>query len=187
MKAWVQVVAVLMIVCLHESASAQTSDPGRELVDLFADMCFSRFPDDAALTEGAAKRQLAAMSQDQVKRYLHSDPGHGWLLKTADGLYAITIEDPPYHACAVRRFYGTVPNFELPYQSQLSTWAAKNHIGPLTSFPPQSQVENGYSIHADMKGVTGPDGKPQQLFMEIVTTYTGGQIEVRLVRQIPQK
>ncbi len=185
MKAWVQVVAVLLIFCLPESASAQTPDPGRELADLFADMCFSRFPDDAALAEGAAKRQLAAMSQDQVKAYLHSDPGHGWFLKTADGSYAITIEEPPYHACAVRRFYGTAPNFQQPYQSQLSAWAAKNNIGPLTNFPPESQVDNGISIHADVKGVTGPDGKPRQLFIAIVSTYTSGQIEVRLVRQIP--
>jgi hypothetical protein len=160
---------------------------GTELADLFGDLCLTRFPDDKALEEAVGKRQLQPMTQDQVKLVLHEDPGHGWLLKTATGTYVITIENPPYHACAVRRRYAAAPKFETFFQLNLKTWAAANKVGPLRDLPVHRQPVEGGTLTATIHDVLFPNGGVDQTFMSIVTNYSNGQVEVRLVRQIPRR
>lgn len=166
---------------------SEVDQRGTELADIFGDICLMRFPDMAAFAEGAKKRQLVPMSPEKAREYLHEDPGSGWFLKVSDGTYAITIENPPYRACAVRRAYEAAPKFQFPYQLILKTWAANNDIGPLPDQPARRQSVNGLTVTATMHSAAAPDGRSLQNFMALVTQYPTGQSEVRLVRQIMQK
>lgn len=75
-----------------------------EFVRLFSTYCLQKFPDDAALSAQAGADMHQPLSDAEVKSFLHADPGVGWLAKGADSRYVITVEQPPYHACAVRRY-----------------------------------------------------------------------------------
>src|SRR6185312_13041091 len=58
--------------------------------------------DDAAMA-ALASGKGQAMTQAEVKVFLHEDPGQGWVLNGQDSKYVLTDEQPPYHACAIRR------------------------------------------------------------------------------------
>jgi hypothetical protein len=75
---------------------------GAILSRIFTDVCFGLFPDDAATDAKLAAGGGVAMTPQQVKAILHDDPGHGWIVIQDGHAYSITIEAPPFHACAVR-------------------------------------------------------------------------------------
>ncbi len=74
-----------------------------ELAELFSAFCIQDFPDPAETEKFIRLKGAREMSAKEVASYLHSDPGRGWYLKTPAALYAITLEEPPYHTCAIRR------------------------------------------------------------------------------------
>lgn len=171
----------------QELANEGSDDVGAELADLFADFCLKRFPSETALAEGVELKQLRALSPRGVRRFLHDDPGRGWLLETPSDAYVITIEDPPYHACAVRRMYSTTPKFRLAYKLMVKLWAANEGIGPLQGMPIRRQMVSGGGIATmDMDFVPDVGGNVKRGFMAIVTDYPNGQSEIRLVHQIPK-
>lgn len=74
-----------------------------EMIALYDEICLRAFPDDEAAGRAAAAHGGTAMSEAQVRRLLHDDPGIGWRVNGRTGLFEVTIErSPPYHACAVR-------------------------------------------------------------------------------------
>ncbi len=96
--------AALAFLMMAGAAFAQDTPPpvSGEFVQLFSSYCLSKFP--GAMAQAAADAQLEPLTDAQVANYLHSDPGKGWLVAGTEGQYVLTEEDPPYHACAVRRY-----------------------------------------------------------------------------------
>jgi len=158
-----------------------------ELMDVYLDLCLNRFPDAAAFAAGAAARQMRPVPPETVKRYLHDDPGRGWIGASPSGAYVVTIEDPPYHACAVRRMQRPSPTFSTVFQVAVGAWAGMHKIPKLQRLPPVRQTANGATIDAQVEGVAGADGKVVQSFMALVTVYPGGQTEVRMVHVFPPR
>ena len=104
--------------------AAQEQDPaGTALVEAFGLFCLDRFP-GAARVEDAAPGRLVPLSPARTREYLHDDPGRGWLYRAADGEYVLTIEEPPFHTCAVRRAYARPPHYRLPWLLRTGMWAA---------------------------------------------------------------
>jgi len=182
----------LPIIGLSSAAAAQaskvlipsdaTQDPaGSALVEAFALFCLDRFP-DAARVEDAAPGRMTAMPRAQVQRYLHADPGRGWTYRTDDGAYVLTIEDPPYHTCAVRREYAAPPRYRLPWLLLTQLWAASAGRGPFQEFPPEVMRSNGLLIEAGGRLLPGSAGN--DVFLEIKTTYPDGHFEQRLTRRV---
>lgn len=73
-----------------------------EMVGLYDEICLKTFPDDRAVERAMAGRGATAMSRDEVRFYLHDDPGVGWWLAGHTGRFEVTVEAPPFHACGIR-------------------------------------------------------------------------------------
>ena len=84
---------------LAEDAPPPVSD---EFVRLFASYCLNKFPDDDALLKQAEADKLEPLSPAQVKTMLHKDNGLGWVIAGVQMQYVLTVEQPPFHTCALR-------------------------------------------------------------------------------------
>lgn len=84
---------------LAEDAPPPVSD---EFVKLFASYCLNKFPDDDALLKQAEADKLEPLSPAQVKTMLHKDTGIGWVVAGRQLQYVLTVEQPPFHTCALR-------------------------------------------------------------------------------------
>ena len=74
-----------------------------EMVALYDAVCLRAFPDDAAAARAVARYRASPLSREDVRRFLHDDPGLGWQIAGQTGRFHVTIEQaPPYHTCAVR-------------------------------------------------------------------------------------
>jgi hypothetical protein len=187
------ITALLVWVLFASDVFAQrptaTPDPATEayghLLDAFIDLCLNRFPNEATFAAGAKARQLQPMTAGMVKQYLHDDPGRGWSGTMPSGSYVVTIENPPYYACAVRQIQKPMPVFAITFQLAVAAWVANSAIVGLQTESPMRQTDNGMTINALMLFVPDSNGRPKQAFMYIVTDYTDGRAEIRLVHQFP--
>ena len=155
---------------------------GARLVALFSRFCLQRFPDQPDLAQG--ETAMTPMPPGMIQRYLHADPGRGWV-NHEDGDTVVTIEDPPYHACAVRRMYPAAPRFDRAYQGTIMGWAESRNRGEFG--PPRTarQQRPTMNIEATVQTLPAARGRPAENFMAFTTTYPSGNVEIRLVRQIP--
>ena len=70
---------------------------------LFDRICVKAFPGDDAVAAMMTNLGAVPMTPEQVKSYLHANPGRGWVIVDGDGKFTVTVEAPPFHACGVRR------------------------------------------------------------------------------------
>lgn len=164
-------------------AGEASDDAGAQLVDVFGRFCLMRFPDHADMAEGMGGA-VVPLSPQATREFLHDDPGHGWLYKAAEGTYVVTVEDPPYHTCAVRRLYATPPKYRLAYALAVGLWAAAADRGPLQSGASQTVKRNGLTIAMASRVLPPAAGKGVETFMELRTTYPNGRVEIRLARAL---
>lgn len=195
------VVALGLAIGLVPPARAQanydTRDLSNEMAAIFAAFCIDRFPDDRALDADAQAKKLTAMTPQQVKQYLHDDPGRGWLIQGASGRYIMTVEMPPFHACAVRSMTPAGLTDAQRYADEIKAYAAKQHE-QISSLPMQSsKTPDGIDIHAYVSPLSGPGVRPRESFMLILSNYHGRVpndfradakggvgVEVRMVHQV---
>jgi hypothetical protein len=179
------VVALIAVLALDATlVRAAEPDPGAvELMDMFAEVCLQKFPDDTAVRQFAAEKRLDVMPAERLHRVLGTDPGEGWLRNTARGQYVLTVEMPPYHTCAIRKTDTKPPDFLVPLSLLLGMWTATLPGATLMQSPVQTaQVSGIPSQFYSWKLNHGP-GKQVETLMAIVTT-AAGNTQVRLVRQI---
>jgi hypothetical protein len=92
------------LVLLAGAALAEDAPPvSDEFVRLFSSYCLKAFPNDAALLQQAQAERLEPLSPAQLKTILHKDMGVGWVVGGAQVQYLLTVEQPPFHTCALRR------------------------------------------------------------------------------------
>jgi hypothetical protein len=182
---------------LAGAALAQDAPPpvSAEFVRLFSSYCLSKFPD--AVAQAAGDEKLEPLTDGQVASYLHSDPGKGWLIAGADGNYVLTEEDPPYHACAVRRYSDHVMDgVPLIEAARAFVESTGRKLGP----PQMSSRPIGNGIISNAVLMQLRDAKDQQVpeaFMFFVVAYPvtvkadGTEskpfYDIRFVRQIFRK
>ena len=169
--------------------------PDNELAAVFAAFCLDAFPVAADLDRAAAGRKATVMSADEVKSLLHDDPGRGWTLRTAEARYSITIEFPPFNACAVRRMTPVGTAGVTNYLSAVNKYvAAKN--GKLVTLPTQKKVVNGADVTLYGQSMVNAGGEMRETFAVVWSNYhgrpppasradagTGVGVEVRFVHQ----
>jgi hypothetical protein len=165
------------------SKDIKTDKPGMLLVDVFGRTCLKRFPDQE-ITQGELA-PVHELGPDGVRRYLHNDPGRAWQLDADGGTYIVTVEAPPFSACAVRRSYPTPAQTEFGFQLLTQAWAINEHLGPMQIAPPAHMERDGLAMDAQVMGTPATPGHPRQVFMNITTHNPDGTTESRLVRQIP--
>jgi hypothetical protein len=165
------------------AAPLLAAEPAAELIDIFAAVCLAKFPDDAAVRQFAIEKQLDAMPDDTVRQLLGTDPGQGWFQDTARGRYLLTLELPPYHACAIRKSDSAAPDFLARFSLLLATWATTQSGASLKQLPTQSAEISGFPTQVHQWVLDrGPD-RPAERMMAFVTNATN-RVVVRLVRQI---
>lgn len=161
---------------------------GNGIAFAFADICLlNAFPDHdprpGLLPAGAT---LTPLPPAEVRRYLRSDPGRGWTYRKDGGGYVVTIEDPPFHVCAVRAAYATLPDgYQPAFRSLVQAWAGAHGRDPVQVFPPRA-LQNGQLLvtvwSMTMRRQTG-DGV--ETLLDLQSQAADGTIEVRLVRRTP--
>jgi hypothetical protein len=176
-------VALAALVVLSATPVCAVEPAAVELIDMFAAVCLLKFPDDAAVRQFAAEKQLAVMPDDIVRKLLGTDPGQGWIQNTASGRYVLTLELPPYHTCAIRKAGSAAPDFLAAFSLLLGTWAATQSGASLKQAPPQNAEVGGSPSQVYRWVLDRGSGKPAETLMALVTKATN-RVEVRLVRQI---
>ena len=102
-----------------------------EMLDIYESACLRAFPDDRAVGRLMTQRGATALSEAEVHIYLHEDPGHGWRLEGRTGIFNLTIEEPPYHACAVRTMTPAGFSDLGPYQALANRYEEGGGYRPL--------------------------------------------------------
>jgi len=202
-RATISGTAIIVAAALWLAAAARAADVAPpvddvEIAELFAAFCLKAFPEPFALDRLAQARSATAMTPDEVKSYLHADPGRGWHLRTAQARYAITIESPPYHACAVRRVTPSGVSTVQHYIDAVKAYVG-GRSGTLVNGPPQkTRTPEGVDIAGYPYALLDASGKTTETFIVILTNYHGRMseqyraeaaggvgVEVRMVHQFP--
>jgi hypothetical protein len=155
-----------------------------ELINIFAQPCVTRFPDNAAVERYAAEALLAVMPAERLRRLLGTDPGEGWLQNTARGQYLLTVELPPYHTCAVRKVGPAALNILPAFSRTLGAWVAKQPGASLKDMPAQATTVGGLPSHAYLWTLDRGPGELAESLMVIATDIEGSGTELRLVRAV---
>jgi hypothetical protein len=177
------VVALVALLALSATPVRAAEPDAVELVDMFAEVCLRRFPDDTAVRQFATEKRLDVMPAERLHQLLGTDPGEGWLQNTARGQYVLTVEMPPYHTCAIRKADSKPPDFLVPLSLFLGMWAATLPGANLKQLPVQTAQVGGLPSQVYLWELDYGPGKQAESLMAIVTTKAG-KTEVRLARAI---
>jgi hypothetical protein len=179
------VVALVALLALSAAPirAAEPDPDAVELVDMFAEVCLGRFPDDTAVRQFVTEKRLEVMPAELLHRLLGTDPGEGWLQNTARGQYLLTVEMPPYHTCAIRKTDTKPPDFLVPLSLFLGVWAATLPEAKLKQSPVQTAQVGGIPSQVYLWELNHGPGKQVESLMAIVTTGAG-KTQVRLARAI---
>jgi len=174
--------------------------PDDELAALYTAFCLQSFPDEAGLALLARQKGAVALTPEEVKAILHDDPGHGWQLRTAGGHYQISVEDPPYHTCAIRRMTPSGVSGVKNYIAAVNSYVAAHNGKLVTMAPQKGTLPSGIDVSIFGYGMTQTDGTQTDNFAVILTNYHGRApaalrdeaangvgMEVRLVHQFVVK
>jgi hypothetical protein len=187
-----------LIAAAPAGALAQYEAPGApadpaaqlaEVLDVYDAACLRAFPDDEAVAREMAARGASALSEREVRIFLHDDPGRGWRIADRTGPISITIEAPPYHACAVRTMTAAGFTDMGPYRALAERFEAG---GGYRAIPPESLDIEGLHMTAGGERRQRPEGGAESLLVILTTPAEGhrdkGQtaVEVRFVRQVAQ-
>jgi len=156
--------------------------PEDELDALFAAFCLMKFPNAGAADLYARSKGFKPMPEGQRRTILGKDPGFGWLYYGGFGTYAMTIEQSPDHACAVRTRLAGVADIHTAFGTTLTLWAATQHAGSLKGLPAREEQIEGRRTERYLWQLTGDNSK--ETFAAIVTPFPRQEAEIRLVRSI---
>jgi hypothetical protein len=167
---------------IYISKDFAADKPGMQIVEVYGRLCLERFP-TRAVNDGETL-PIVELPPEQVRRFLHDDPGHAYRLDADGGSYIVTVEDPPFLTCAVRRLYATPPKAQGGFSLLTQAWAIHHNLGPLVFLPPIQMDRGGLQIQGERIGVPPSGQSPAQQLMNLTTHNPDGSTETRLVRQI---
>jgi len=175
---------------------ANTARPpvSAEFVDLFSAYCLKRFPDDTSLAAQAVGDGHRALSPAEVGSFLHVDPGLGWMIAGHETSYVLTVQVPPFHACAVRRYSETLLD-SAPFIAAARAFAASEGHKLAPPLARDRPIGNGIVSSGLYFQELDGDGKPlSEAFMFFAVRYPAVARadgapskpfwEIRFVRQI---
>ncbi len=175
-----------------------TPDPAvaAELTALFGDLCLRAFPDGAALATAIAAHAGRAVPGNGVAAYLKDDPGHAWRITTPLGLYVVTLEDPPYRACGIRRMTPSGLASAVPFRQAVEAYVAAHDLVPQPMRDQRLDTPSGVTLHAFSLPATSRAGDGEG-FILVLSNYHGRPptefrddakggvgVEVRFVHQL---
>lgn len=157
----------------------------------FAQLCLARFPDRDDLAEGGMPpdTRLVLLSDEVAQRFLYTDPGRAWTYRTPYGEYVVTVQDPPYRACAVRKRFAGVPRrpglFKAAFRTVARAWAVSEGRDGFVEGVPFQRRRPDLRVLGQAMLLPAARGHPAEVFVEFATLFRDGQVEIRFVRRIP--
>jgi hypothetical protein len=187
------IVSVLAL-ALQAAAPAEPPSPPaggalRGLVASFDMLCNRVFPDDERIAAAMARiPAMKPLTARQLRIYLKDDPGRGWIAGDGTSNMVVTIESPPFHACAVRMPQTDGAIDEAMWRSVVDAAEARAG-GGFTRMPPQSFLIGDLrsAVIGDQR--RNPDGSAEAFYLFRTAPAdpvkaTGYGVELRLVHQI---
>lgn len=183
--------AALLLTALQAApAPMPTAAPFRGAGQMltFDTICNRMFPDDERVASGlAAVKSARALSAAEVRRYLKDDPGRGWELSMGDTRMIVTIEAPPFHACAVRMSNADGVIDEGQWQRLLDAAQARSG-GGFSTLPPRTFTTGGTRSVASGIQKVAPDGRAEAIYLFRTTPLDPKAlpeygVEIRMVHQ----
>ena len=158
---------------------AVTSVPTREyvsdasLTQLFTSLCLKAFPDAAAVDAALKLHSLAPLTAEQARPYLSEGAGRGWLVRTSDALFAVTVQEAPNPTCAVREMTpdGLRDIAGLTAAIRAHVIAMKGKIVAVA--PEKATPADGPETRYWGYGVLTADSSPVEQFGVYVSDYKG--------------
>lgn len=151
-------------------APANPPDPAAQLAEMIAlydDVCLRAFPDDDAAARAVARYRAVPLSQADIRRFLHDDPGIGWQISGRTGRFDLTIErSPPYHGCVVRTMTAAGFADMAPYRALAARFESGRGFERIT---PIDRVVRNLRIAGGGERRTDPDGSSESLLIAITT------------------
>ncbi len=162
-----------------------------EMLTIYDEACLQGFPDDGAVQRTMTARNARPLSSDEIRTYLHNDPGAGWRINGATAQFIVTIEEPPFHACGVRTMTATGFDDLKPYRDLISRFESDRAF---VAVQPMDTVLSNH-VHTRLTGeqIQSADGGFETLMVVTGTPAEGyranGQTgtEIRFVRQFQQR
>lgn len=159
--------------------AAVTSAPSRDylsdgqLAQIFAAFCIKAFPNAAAVDAALKIRSEAPLTPEQAKLYMPDGSGKGWLVRTSDSLFALTVEDAPSQTCAVQQM---TPDGVRDVAGLMD--AVKAHVQAMKgkiveAAPDKATSADGLEIRYWGYGVLGADDTPVEQFGVYISDYKG--------------
>ncbi len=145
-----------------------------DMATLYQHICLQAFPNDDEAEAVLQKLGAIPLDQAQVAAILHDDPGQGWALSTPTAHYAVTIEAPPFHTCAIRRMTRFGLPTAQPYIAALRDYAAGH--GLLMAKPGiiHSQTKSGADEQLIGTPLLAPGSTlPSETSIYVSTNYHG--------------
>lgn len=175
-----------------------TNADAEQMARLFDTLCLRAFPDRADMEKAIGQLDAVPLTEDEVRAMLHDDPGEGWRVRRPEATYLVTVEAPPWHACAIRRMTRNGLPTTQAYDAAIKRYAV-NRQRPLAA--PVSQTvhgDGGVDIRATMRQLPAARaaGGVTDSLMLFTTDYHGRYrgpldadsgspgVEVRFVHQL---
>lgn len=163
----------------HPPTSPAAGAPTRQyvsdapLTQLFTTFCLKAFPDAGALDAALKLQSQSALTPEQTKAYLPDGAGKGWLVRTPDALFAVTVEDEPDRTCAVRQMTpdGLRDIAGLTTAIRARVLAMKGKVVAVA--PQKATSDQGPEIRYWGYGVLTADSTPVEQFGIYVSDYKG--------------
>lgn len=157
-----------------------------DLLRVFLDPCVGKFPNDDAVGQYATDHQLTPMSAGEVSALLGKDPGIGWIQHDASRTYWLTVEKPPYHACAVRTTFEQNPLALRSYLAlQLGLMVSVSRTGDRLQEQASQILELAglpTSLYTFLR--INSAGRPIEQYIVLIAERPDGTFPTRIVRQI---
>ena len=182
--------AIALALAAAPAAQAETDDGVlSRMTALYDEVCLKTFPNDEAVAAAMTAKGAIVLKPDEVRIYLHDDPGRGWTIADGADKFVVTVEAPPYHACSVRRdtpsgFPDLATYYAVagPYETAAG--------GRFNKIKPMDMKVGDITSHASGEQKVASDGGAEALFVFSNTPndpkdrakgYTA--VEVRFVHQ----
>jgi hypothetical protein len=153
---------------------SQGPEAAEDMAWVYGTICLGAFPAQPAVQAALAGLHATPMTDADTQAALDGDPGRGWRVTTKLAEYTVTIEDPPYNTCAVRRMTRQGLPTALPYIASLQNYARAKSLLMGQLAPLEETLTGG----ADRQVLATPLGsdparKPTQSSMYVTTDYHG--------------
>jgi hypothetical protein len=180
--------------------SGITADEAAAMAGLYQHLCLQSFPAAAALAAALRPLDASELAAPEVARYLHADPGRAWRLRVGGVRYILTVEDPPFHTCALRRMTAAGLPDDSAYAAVVGAYARAHGLA-IKPLPKQVLPLSGNADLTAFSIILAPPGArtARETSLLLLTRYhrhldrekwprsaDGPGIEVRMAHQIVQ-